>query len=136
MSILDSPARSLLSRLQSRKRERGLHIFALRPVVIGVALETTGFRVIWPGGVTGLASCNPRNQHIARIGAGERFQMATHAGESRVGFMIEFRMGQPAQRDIRRGHLADHPRRIRPRRKICRAYCTSLRRIRWAPPGN
>src|SRR5215813_1647852 len=98
-----TPSAAILHpRLERGKGERWFHFFALRPVVVCVAFETARFRMIRTGSMARLACRNARNQDIARFRARQRFRMATGAGKPCVCVVIEFRMWQPAQRDVRR----------------------------------
>jgi len=76
--------------------EGGLHFLAFRPIVVGVALETTGLRMIRPRCMASTAGCDPRQQHIARFRARQRLRMATHTSKTGVRPVIEFRMRHPA----------------------------------------
>jgi hypothetical protein len=58
---------ALLSRLQRGKREGGLYIFSLRPVVIRVAFKAARLSVIWSRGMARFAGGNSGNQHIGRL---------------------------------------------------------------------
>lgn len=76
--------------MQRRQRERGYHLFALRPVVVRVTFETARLRMIRSGRVALLACRDSRNQNVARFGARQRFFMASRAGKARMCVMIEF----------------------------------------------
>ncbi len=74
----------------------GLHFFAFRPIVIGVAFEAARFGVVRAGRVAGFAIREGRNKDIAGFPAGERAGMAADAGKSAVGIVIEPGMWHPS----------------------------------------
>lgn len=77
------------------QRERRLNFLSLRPVVIRVAFEAPRLRVFRSRRVASPARRNPRQKHVARFHARQRFFMAAHARKSPVRVVIEFRVRHP-----------------------------------------
>src|SRR5262249_21340224 len=90
--------------LQARQCELRGHFFALRPVVIGVALKATRFRVFWPRRVAFPAGGDAGNQKFAIVAAGQGLGMAAVATEAAMGIVIKLCMRHPLGRDLRLSH--------------------------------
>ena len=85
----------LAARLERGKCEGAVDFLALGPVVIGVALEATGFGVVGAGRVAGFAVVDTWNEDVGGVGAGERPLMAVGATEAAVRVVIELGVREP-----------------------------------------
>src|SRR5271170_6436192 len=84
--------KSTAAMLQRWQIKRWRNLFALGPVVIGVAFKAARFRVVRSGRVTRLARRDSRHHYIRGERASQRLRVAAYAGKSRVRLMIEFRV--------------------------------------------
>ena len=81
--------------MQAGEEIRGLHFFAFRPIMIGVAFEAAGFGVVGAGGVAGFAVGDAGDKDVGGFGAGESFLVAADAAEAAMGVVIEFGIREP-----------------------------------------
>src|SRR6266403_195578 len=80
-------------------RELSVDLLLFTPVVIGVALEASGFGRLLARAMTSPASLDPRQQDIGRFTAGGRARVALRAGEHLVRVVVERSVHHPARRN-------------------------------------